>query len=393
MKKLNKLTFTTAAIITIMTLSACSKNDSVSDHDHSHHHHAEAETHKNNHTEKQVAGEIVVDPEIANQMGITTETVKRAPLELSIKAIGSVSLMVGANAVASAPASGVITFVPGIELGRKVSAGQTIAKINTSAVSGGDINRVAKAAYDAAKAEVDRLKPLYDERLVTASQYNEAIKALEQARASYSKSASTGMISSPISGYLSSIDIAAGQYVDAGTAIATISSTSDGLTLKADVPQRHFKDLTNINDAIIVSPYDSKTVRLSEIGGRRINATESLSSSITGGFAPLYFSLPNNSSLPVGASVEVYLLGNGQEETISVPTTALSEQQGQMFVFLRLDDECYKKVPVNVGRTDGQRVEITKGLYEGDNVVVSGTTTVRIAESSGVVPQGHTHNH
>lgn len=382
------LLLTAIVLTSLLSCSSCNKNDSVSGHDHHHHNHNKTET-DNSHS----GDEIVVNPEIAAQMGVATEIIKKAPLNFGIKAIGSITLSPGASAVATTPVSGVITFVPTIELGRQVSAGQTIAKVNTSSVSGGDANRAAKAAYDAAKAEVERLKPLYDERLVTASQYNDAVKILEQSRAAYSSNASSGIITAPVSGYISSIDVASGQYVDAGTAVANISSTSENITLKVDVPQRHFKDIAAFNDAVIISPFGESTYKISDLGGKRINSPKSQSTAINGGFAPLYFSLPNTADLPVGSNVEVFLSGIGEDETISVPVSALSEQQGQMYVFLRLDENCYKKRPVKTGRTDGERIEIIDGISGGDNIVVSGTTTIRIAESSGIVPEGHTHNH
>ena len=64
-----------------------------------------------------------------------------------------------------------------------------------------------------------------------------------------------------------------------------------------------------------------------------------------------------------------------------------------MYVFVRIDDDCYRKLPVRTGSNDGQRIEILSGLDGGEDVVVTGTTTVRIAESSGVIPEGHNHNH
>ncbi len=36
-------------------------------------------------------------------------------------------------------------------------------------------------------------------------------------------------------------------------------------------------------------------------------------------------------------------------------------------------------------------IEIKSGLKPGDEVVTEGTTFVRLAETSGVVPEGHKH--
>ena len=48
---------------------------------------------------------------------------------------------------------------------------------------------------------------------------------------------------------------------------------------------------------------------------------------------------------------------------------------------------------MELGATDGARREILSGIKNGDKVVTAGTTYVRLAESSGAVPEGHSHNH
>lgn len=47
---------------------------------------------------------------------------------------------------------------------------------------------------------------------------------------------------------------------------------------------------------------------------------------------------------------------------ISVPTTALTEEQGIYFVYVKLDEEGYKKQEVRIGADDGLRTEILSGL-------------------------------
>jgi multidrug efflux pump subunit AcrA (membrane-fusion protein) len=111
------------------------------------------------------------------------------------------------------------------------------------------------------------------------------------------------------------------------------------------------------------------------------------------GYIPIYFTFNNDGTFIPGSMVEVYLIGASRDNVISVPVTALSEQQGDHFVYIKLDEEGYVKAPVKLGTRDGVRVEILDGVHAGDQVVVQGTTTVRLAETSSVVPEGHSHNH
>ena len=52
----------------------------------------------------------------------------------------------------------------------------------------------------------------------------------------------------------------------------------------------------------------------------------------------------------------------------------------------------YRKQEVALGESDGVRVEILSGIHPGDNVVIKGAYSVRLASASNVIP-AHTHNH
>lgn len=374
-------------------------NDELShhhhDHDEAHKHEQHDADHKHDHDgeekEENHKGVIVLEPETAELMGVRTAIVKAEPFSEVIKVSGVITDAPSGSGVVTAPVSGTVSFASGITQGCSVSAGSAIATVSTDKVAGGNTNLAAKAALDAARRELDRLKPLYEDRLVTASDYNAAVRAYDEARANYSSAAASGRATAPCAGIITALNVSSGQFVNAGDPIATISSNKK-LTLRADVPQRYYASLRDIDDARIRLPYGQEAVALSTLGGKRVAAAASASSDVPG-YVPVYFTFDNDGSLVRGAGVEVYLLGRSGAPVISVPVGALSEQQGRMFVFVRLDKDCYRKTPVTTGRTDGFKTEIVSGLSEGEDVVVDGAVTVRLAESSGNVPEGHTHNH
>ena len=79
--------------------------------------------------------------------------------------------------------------------------------------------------------------------------------------------------------------------------------------------------------------------------------------------------MANNGTLSAGSFCEVYLTGAGREGVISVPVSALSEQQGKYFVYVQVHDDAYDKRPVQLGADAGDRVEILAGLEPGEKVV------------------------
>ena len=70
----------------------------------------------------------------------------------------------------------------------------------------------------------------------------------------------------------------------------------------------------------------------------------------------------------------------------------MTEEQGVNFVYIKMDESCYRKQEVTLGESDGERVEIVSGVKAGDNVVTAGAYNVRLASASNAIP-AHTHNH
>ena len=93
-----------------------------------------------------------------------------------------------------------------------------------------------------------------------------------------------------------------------------------------------------------------------------------------------------------GSFAEVYLLTNKRTSVISLPVSAITEEQGLNFVYIRQDADCYTKREVKLGESDGERVEICSGLKAGENVVTRGAVHIKLASASNAIP-AHTHNH
>lgn len=107
---------------------------------------------------------------------------------------------------------------------------------------------------------------------------------------------------------------------------------------------------------------------------------------------PVTFEFDNKGEVIPGSFVEVFLLSSPMENVISLPRTALTEEQGSYFVYLQLDEEGYKKQEVTVGADNGKNVQILSGVKAGDRVVTEGAYQVRLASASNAIP-AHSHEH
>lgn len=362
--------------------AACSSNGESDAHEHEHEEAAHNES---------KSDEIVLEPEQAERFGVVVDTIEPRQFHEVIKLSGQVISSTSNTGTVSAPTAGILNISSAITPGAKVSKGATIAGISSKGMTGGDQNQAAKANLNAAKRELDRLTPLHKDGIVSTKDYNAALQAYELAKASYSSSAASGVASAPISGTIVELLVKQGDYVEAGQPIATISDNVS-LNLKVDLPEKYATLQSQITDANVKLPYSDEYITLSSINGHRVSGTAAAVSSQPG-YIPVYFSFNNDGSFIAGSFVDVYLIGALKDNAIVVPVTALSEQQGNFFVYSKIDAEGYKKIHVTIGNSDGNNVEITSGLKGGETIVVKGAPIIKLAESSGAVPEGHNHNH
>lgn len=358
------------------------------EHEHDSGHDSEhADEHGDTHGDKH-SDEIVLEPAMAEKLGVTTTIVTPLKFDRVISVTGELLGSPAGNSVAYAPTSGTVTLAGGITPGTTVSKGQLIATVDGSAVAGGDAAKVAAATLAETKRELDRMTPLHEEGIVSTRDYNAALRAYEEARAAYSAGAASGRVTAREAGVIASVDVRQGQFVSAGDPVATISSVRE-LILRADVPQREVATLSQVSDANFKVGYSDDWYKVSELNGHRKSAELSGNSS----YIPVYFTISNPGTLIPGTYAEIKLLAPSEEECIAVPVSALSEQQGEKFVYVRTDEHGYRKCPVVTGSSDGTNIEIRSGLNAGEEVVTRGVTAVKLAETSGAVPEGHSHSH
>lgn len=334
--------------------------------------------------------EIVIEPDDAKKFGIETQTVGLTPFNDIIRVSGRIVNSSTDEATITATVPGIITLSKNLIVGSPVSAQSTVASISAKRISGGDPNESARVAVANAKRQLDRLEPLLKEGIVTRREYDEALAAYNSAKAAYSPGAS-GAVSSPISGVVTQLLVTSGRYVEAGEPIAVVSR-SNTLVLRADLPERYRSMLPQISSANFRTSYGDQWISIDSLGGKRtqVAAGDALAQS---GFIPVYFTLRNDGSLSSGTYVDVCLIGEGGTPSIAVPTIAITEQQGNYFVYIKEGDHTYEKRKIDPGASNGPMTQIRSGLSEGDVLVTKGAIMVKLAESSGAIPEGHSHNH
>lgn len=356
-------------------LFSCSAPKEDEEHDEDHHHHSG----------------ITLETEQASKFGVEYETVMPGIFHDVIKTAGQIESSNGDVYTLTAKRNGIVSLTSGISVGAMVKSGERIAVISSEGVQGGDVSLANRSNLESAKAEYERLKPLYEEKLVTASVFKEAERAYNEAKALAGKNGNRGteILSSPIEGHIQNLYIKSGEYVDVGTPVATVTKNSQ-LILKADLPSRESSHLGELATANFIPEGTDTVIKLAEMNGKRISGNIGIASN---GYIPVYFSFVGSPLSFPGGYAEVYLICGERKGVISVPRDALIEIQGNKYIYVCEDEDEYEKRLVKTGASDGERIEILSGIKEGEKIVSKGASIIRMAEVSAVAPPSHSHNH
>ena len=352
------------------------------DHDHEGHDH-EHEGHDHEHEEagEGHAGEISFKKALAEAVGLQTSKVEPGVFTDVIKTSGRVMAAQGEESTVVATVPGVVTFgnLSFVD-GTAVRKGQAILSLASSSLSDGNV--AAKAKY------------AYEDKIVSAKDFEQARLNYENAKVAWEavagKQTANGVsVVSPINGYLKNLQVKEGDYVTVGQPLATISQNSR-LVLRAEVSEKYYNYLPSIQSANFRTPYDNVTYKLSDLRGHLLSYGKA--SDTNSFYVPVTFEFDNKGAIIPGSFVEIYLLTAPMQNVISVPVSALIEEQGVYSVFVRVHEEAYKKVPVTLGADNGSEVQILSGLKAGDEVVTVGAYQIKLASASNAIP-AHTHNH
>lgn len=361
------------------------------DHEHEGHDH-EAEIHAEEKTAH--SDEITLTPEKAKAAGVESEVIHPGAFREVIQAGGQILSAQGQEATVVAASSGVVSFSRKIAEGIEVGQGSELLSVSAEHIQEGDPVRKAKVAYEKAKEEYERAEKLVGSQIVSQKEFAALREAYQNARLTYeallpSKSGKGVAVKAPIGGFVKNCLVKEGDYVTVGQPLMTVTQMRR-LVLKADVSERYYAQLPRIVSANFKTPYNNKVYCLENLGGKVLSFGKS--SGDTSYYVPVTFEFDNRGDMVPGAFVEVFLLSGERQGVISLPESALTEEQGLYFVYLKLDDECYKKQEVQLGTSNGERVEILSGLKDGDTVVTRGAIHVKLAAASNAIP-AHSHNH
>jgi membrane fusion protein (multidrug efflux system) len=295
-----------------------------------------------------------------------------------------------------------------VQEGDYVSKGQPLFKINASEYSEYSNNasanvQGARAAIERAQVEYDRLKPLVDNKVISAVQLRTAQANLNAAKAAYAQAVSGKgsaditlgytLITAPVSGYIGAIPFRQGSLVGKGEMAP--------LTVLSEVNNVHaYFSMSEADFLSFISKYQGKSteekirnipaVDLKLPDNSIYNAKGKIElvqgqfdrSSGTISFRAVF---PNNEKLLRSGITGNIRIPSVHDNQLLVPQESTYEMQDKIFVFALGDSNKVTGRQIHVSGKTGNYYLVSKGLANGDKIVYSGIQ--RLKDGSMITPQ------
>jgi len=315
-----------------------------------------------------------------------------------IKTSGQILSAPGDEMLVSAKANGIVIFS-----GNKTSIGSAVnAGTNLFTISGGDLKvgnidaayKETKANFNKAKIDLDRATELVKDKIISQKEFQEIKLNFDNSQTAFNTisknySANGISVSSGLSGFVKNIFVSEGQFVEAGTPLASISKNKK-LILQANVSQKYFRKLATISSANFRSTESETIYNTGQLNGKVISFGKSVSANSP--FIPIIFEFDNTRNIVPGSVVEVFLKSIPISDALLIPISSLIEEQGSFFVYVQIEGERFQKREVKLGASDGIDVQILSGVEEGERIVTKGAYQIKLSQASGTMP-AHGHEH
>ena len=321
---------------------------------------------------------------------------KKEAFSRVIKTSGRILPAPGDETIITALHAGTISLTKNLIEGKKVAKGDILSNISSDLIHQNLTNDYlqAKNSYEKAKLDYKRAKELIGEKLISEKEYLITKLDFESTKNTFNNIAkyySDGNenVNAPNNGFIRSVFVQEGQFIEEGQPIATIIKNKR-ILLKADVPQQYNHLASGFYSANFSPVYSDKIYNIKDLHGKRTSFSSALPKNSL--FTSVHFEFDADDEIMPGSYAEVFLISATMKEVLTIPVASLMEDQGNYFVFVMVDGENYRKTYIKTGDTDGEFIEVLAGLYEGDYVVSKGTYQVYLASLGNAAP-AHSHAH
>jgi membrane fusion protein (multidrug efflux system) len=283
------------------------------------------------------------------------------PITNSVEANGTV---VANESVELHPeVSGRLTFL-NIPEGGYIKQGTVIAKINDAELQA-QLNKT-KVALELANRTEERLRKLLSIQGVNQADYDVALNQINGYKADIAYTQSLidkTVLKAPFSGMVGLRQVSLGAYISPATILATLQQL-DKIKIDFSIPEE-YSSLIKKGSTVDVQLDVNKLVKTKAV----IIATEPQVNQSTRNLKVRAVLQDNKANL--GAYVKVFVTSGKDVKGILVPTNSIiPDDKNKQLVLVKSGKAAF--INVETGARQAGNVEVTKGIKEGDSVVVTG---------------------
>ena len=246
---------------------------------------------------------------------------------------------------------------------------------------------VTKLQADNAKTTLESNQILYEEGVISKSEYDQLklaydtaeanLTAIEIQKENLEKNIADCSVTAPISGVISARNIEIGSFASQSSPAYTIIDLS---SVKVEV---------GVSEQMVnqISVGDTIDVNLTAVSPEPLQGTVSTISpaATQTGTYTIKITMDNSRGLlKPGMLAEVTFVTAASDDTMLLPRDAVIDKDGETYVYI-VENSTAKKVLVEIGIESGETVEITDGLTTDMQVVTKGQTYISDGEQVEVV--------
>jgi len=274
--------------------------------------------------------------------------------------------------------AGTIEWI-GPKEGDRVKKGDQVLKIDVEALEA----RVKelRTAYELAEVKYKRQQELYEKNVLPIEQLDNAEAAVKQTRAALEAmevDLRNGTLVSPIDGVLDRLPVDTGEHVGEGKMVMKIVEI-DRVKVLLHVPEKdilYFKAGEPVEIRFSNGEIHTFKGSIEYVAVTAEQATRTY---------PVKVVIDNTEGLlRPGMIVRAMVDRRHLDQAVAVPFFTVVDRKGQKVVFV-VEEDVARERPVATGFFQGGQIEITKGLDEGDQLVVVGQRNLIDGQEVSVV--------
>ncbi|MDN7128234.1 efflux RND transporter periplasmic adaptor subunit [Pseudidiomarina sp. 1APR75-33.1] len=301
-------------------------------------------------------GTVRIDPDVINNLGVTTATVTSSRLNLDIETVGYVQFDENRVLTVSPRVEGWIEKLFVKSVGNSVKAGEPLYSIYSP-----EMVNAQEELVLASQRGNQVLLDAAEERLRALQVSEPEIKKLKETH----KIQKTITVKAKQSGVLDKLTVREGAFVKPSMNLMTIAQL-DKIWVIAEVFERQLNQVEVGNKVQM----DLEYAPGKDWEGKVDYVYPSLNSKTRTGKIRIHFNNPDAFLRP-GMFANLNINAGVGDENLVIPKEALIRMGDSNRVVLALGDGKFKSVNVDVGRLGSSRVEILSGLMAGDEIVTS----------------------